>query len=415
MRLSTNKEAPDRFISSDIYATIIYNYWVFDVPTMFDLCAIAADRVGLLLSKMITNIFLKQPAYRDDLRQSLVGISTLIHRTCLQFEQEGLPSDIPTHNPTPELVKTQNIRKIALHQLSDLCSYINDLACTLCKFFQTFPECAGEIHDTSLIAAVCCLYSSVLLPILDQLAVNDSKCGLSLDQISFPDKSSELGDRVVMQAFAIASERALLDCISAIIRNVFIPSIANQLTQSGRIKAHGNNSDDLSATSRPIQKNHQGVNAEEMLIAAFDSLIRYQAVATCIRIEAVLDDAFITLSNLEDRIDIDRLLYYKKILVSSQTSDNVTSAAERSHNSHHDNHHAGRAKSVSQSVEVFTDHESNRGDSSVTVFDQKIDQVQMILPHLGRGFIFACLTKGKVCLFFDTLFMLSWTLYSHKC
>ena len=61
----------EHFISPNVFGDILYQYFLFDIPKIFDLCAIYGQENSALLGKMISNIFTNQPGYSLDLMASV--------------------------------------------------------------------------------------------------------------------------------------------------------------------------------------------------------------------------------------------------------------------------------------------------------------------------------------------------------
>ena len=64
----------DDQLSPSVFADIIYENYLFDIPMLMDISVLFGKTNGPLLTKMITNIFNTQPKYQDDLRSSLVSV-----------------------------------------------------------------------------------------------------------------------------------------------------------------------------------------------------------------------------------------------------------------------------------------------------------------------------------------------------
>eukprot|EP00039_Didymoeca_costata_P014595 m.237311 g.237311 ORF g.237311 m.237311 type:complete len:521 (+) comp16056_c0_seq4:650-2212(+) len=59
---------------ADTFANIIYQNWIFDIPKIFDICAIWGRSNTNIIAKMIGNLFKKQPSYLQDLDQALESV-----------------------------------------------------------------------------------------------------------------------------------------------------------------------------------------------------------------------------------------------------------------------------------------------------------------------------------------------------
>lgn len=54
------------FLPPELFSKIIYEHYLFDIPKLLDLCVLYGHSNQPLLSKMVANIFKRQPQYEDD-------------------------------------------------------------------------------------------------------------------------------------------------------------------------------------------------------------------------------------------------------------------------------------------------------------------------------------------------------------
>ena len=66
-RLSTPREAPDKFIGPQKFGELIYDNFLVDVPRIMDLCALFRHSSPKILSKMVASVFKHRPTYSSDL------------------------------------------------------------------------------------------------------------------------------------------------------------------------------------------------------------------------------------------------------------------------------------------------------------------------------------------------------------
>jgi len=57
LRMSTCKESIEHFITPAVFGDIIYENFVFDIPRLFDICAVYGPTNRPLVEKMVDNIF----------------------------------------------------------------------------------------------------------------------------------------------------------------------------------------------------------------------------------------------------------------------------------------------------------------------------------------------------------------------
>ena len=67
VRLSTPREAPDKFISPGKFGELIYDNFLVDVPRIMDLCVLFRHSSPKILSKMVGSVFKHRPTYSSDL------------------------------------------------------------------------------------------------------------------------------------------------------------------------------------------------------------------------------------------------------------------------------------------------------------------------------------------------------------
>ncbi|XP_067163057.1 activating signal cointegrator 1 complex subunit 2 isoform X1 [Apteryx mantelli] len=137
LRMSTHKESKDHFITPSVFGEIIYNNFLFDIPKILDLCVLFGKGNGLLLQKMIENIFTQQPSYFSDLDETLPTVlqvfNNILHKCGLQCEGASAePQKLEERvNVTPG--------NMPLQELKDIVLYLCDTCTTLWAFLDVFP------------------------------------------------------------------------------------------------------------------------------------------------------------------------------------------------------------------------------------------------------------------------------------
>ncbi|XP_010561637.1 PREDICTED: activating signal cointegrator 1 complex subunit 2 isoform X3 [Haliaeetus leucocephalus] len=137
LRMSTHKESKDHFITPSVFGEIIYNNFLFDIPKILDLCVLFGKGNGLLLQKMIENIFTQQPSYFSDLDETLPTVlqvfNNILHKCGLQCEGASAePQKLEEKvNVTPG--------NMPLQELKDIVLYLCDTCTTLWAFLDVFP------------------------------------------------------------------------------------------------------------------------------------------------------------------------------------------------------------------------------------------------------------------------------------
>ena len=106
LRMSTHKEAPvslniiilnerffsfpqSNFLCEDSFGDIIYNYFLFDITRLLDLCSLYHSCNHALLAKMVANVFARQPLYQDDLKSVLNSVLKLLDQLTEECLGEG--------------------------------------------------------------------------------------------------------------------------------------------------------------------------------------------------------------------------------------------------------------------------------------------------------------------------------------
>ncbi|XP_075625283.1 activating signal cointegrator 1 complex subunit 2 [Balearica regulorum gibbericeps] len=137
LRMSTHKESKDHFITPSVFGEIIYNNFLFDIPKILDLCVLFGKGNGLLLQKMIENIFTQQPSYFSDLDETLPTVlqvfNNILHKCGLQCEGASAePQKLEERvNVTPG--------NMPLQELKDIVLYLCDTCTTIWAFLDVFP------------------------------------------------------------------------------------------------------------------------------------------------------------------------------------------------------------------------------------------------------------------------------------
>ncbi|XP_042661698.1 activating signal cointegrator 1 complex subunit 2 isoform X2 [Tyto alba] len=137
LRMSTHKESKDHFITPSVFGEIIYSNFLFDIPKILDLCVLFGKGNGLLLQKMIENIFTQQPSYFSDLDETLPTVlqvfNNILHKCGLQCE--GASAE-PQKLEEKVSVTPGNM---PLQELKDIVLYLCDTCTTLWAFLDVFP------------------------------------------------------------------------------------------------------------------------------------------------------------------------------------------------------------------------------------------------------------------------------------
>ncbi|KAM6112044.1 activating signal cointegrator 1 complex subunit 2 isoform 1-T2 [Pterocles gutturalis] len=137
LRMSTHKESKDHFITPSVFGEIIYNNFLFDIPKILDLCVLFGKGNGLLLQKMIENIFTQQPSYFSDLDETLPTVLQVFSNI---LQKCGLQCEGASAEPQ-KLEERVNVTagNMPLEELKDIVLYLCDTSTTLWAFLDVFP------------------------------------------------------------------------------------------------------------------------------------------------------------------------------------------------------------------------------------------------------------------------------------
>uniref|UniRef100_A0A673HUU6 Activating signal cointegrator 1 complex subunit 2-like n=1 Tax=Sinocyclocheilus rhinocerous TaxID=307959 RepID=A0A673HUU6_9TELE len=155
LRMATHKESKENFITPAVFAEIIYNNYLFDIPKILDLCVLFGKGNSQLLHKMIENIFTQQPSYYGDLNEtipSIIQVFGMILQKC------GIQSE-DTGNSQP-LKLNRHIRTLPLNhtELADLVLYMCDTCTTIHSFLDTFPEACSTFKQHNFLNRLSSFY-----------------------------------------------------------------------------------------------------------------------------------------------------------------------------------------------------------------------------------------------------------------
>ena len=76
----------NHFMSPEMFKKIIYEHYLFDIPKLLDLCALYGSGNGPLLSKMVANVFERQPQYQEDWKAMVDVIMETLSQQALQVQ-----------------------------------------------------------------------------------------------------------------------------------------------------------------------------------------------------------------------------------------------------------------------------------------------------------------------------------------
>ncbi|XP_028405647.1 activating signal cointegrator 1 complex subunit 2-like [Dendronephthya gigantea] len=156
LRMATHKESKEDFFTPEIFGEILYENFLFDIPKILDLCSLYGgenSKNNNLLSKMLENVFKKQPKYIDDLRETIPSICQTLDK---------IRDDI---NP----VKVGKERRSELQPaaLNDFIIYLHDTTQTLISFLHTLTSLCQYFFNDGFVQRIAGFYEETI-PLFDQ-------------------------------------------------------------------------------------------------------------------------------------------------------------------------------------------------------------------------------------------------------
>uniref|UniRef100_A0A8C1WL56 Activating signal cointegrator 1 complex subunit 2 n=1 Tax=Cyprinus carpio TaxID=7962 RepID=A0A8C1WL56_CYPCA len=157
LRMATHKESKENFITPAVFAEIIYNNYLFDIPKILDLCVLFGKGNSQLLHKMIENIFTQQPSYYGDLNEtipSIIQVFDIILQKC------GIQSENTGNSQPLKLNANKCLTAMAMpeEELADLVLYMCDTCTTIHSFLDTFPEACSTFKQHNFLNRLSSFY-----------------------------------------------------------------------------------------------------------------------------------------------------------------------------------------------------------------------------------------------------------------
>ncbi|XP_037536040.1 activating signal cointegrator 1 complex subunit 2 [Nematolebias whitei] len=161
LRMSTHKESKENFFTPAVFAEIIYNNFLFDIPKILDLCVLFGKGNGPLLQKMIENVFGQQPAYFSDLSET---VPTVLQVFDSVLDRCGLQCEAASASQPMKLQSNQRASSMSMTQqeLSDLVLYLCDSTTTVHAFLDMFPAACSSFHALGFLGRLTSFYESAV-------------------------------------------------------------------------------------------------------------------------------------------------------------------------------------------------------------------------------------------------------------
>ncbi|MEQ2171821.1 hypothetical protein GOODEAATRI_014574, partial [Goodea atripinnis] len=136
----------EHFFTPAVFGEIIYDNFLFDIPKILDLCVLFGKGNTQLLHKMIENIFTQQPAYYNDLDETLPTVLQVFHTI---LDKCGLQCEGATAMEPMKLTaqKQPTAMSMNLEELGDIVLYLCDSTTTIHAFLDIFPAACSSFHS----------------------------------------------------------------------------------------------------------------------------------------------------------------------------------------------------------------------------------------------------------------------------
>ncbi|XP_056602614.1 activating signal cointegrator 1 complex subunit 2 [Triplophysa dalaica] len=168
LRMATHKESKENFITPAVFAEIIYNNYLFDIPKILDLCVLFGKGNSKLLHKMIENIFTQQPSYYGDLIETIPAIIQVFDTV---LEKCGIQSEDADASQPLKLNANRCLTSMSMQEedLTELVLYICDTCTTIHSFLDIFPEACSSFKQHNFLYRLSSFYAMVI-PDLEKAA-----------------------------------------------------------------------------------------------------------------------------------------------------------------------------------------------------------------------------------------------------
>ncbi|XP_047238497.1 activating signal cointegrator 1 complex subunit 2 [Girardinichthys multiradiatus] len=166
LRMATHKESKEHFFTPAVFGEIIYDNFLFDIPKILDLCVLFGKGNTQLLHKMIENIFTQQPAYYNDLDETLPTVLQVFHTI---LDKCGLQCEGATAMEPMKLTaeKQPTAMSMNLEELGDVILYLCDSTTTIHAFLDIFPAACSSFHSHGFLGRLPSFYE-VAVPELEK-------------------------------------------------------------------------------------------------------------------------------------------------------------------------------------------------------------------------------------------------------
>ncbi|KYM95064.1 Activating signal cointegrator 1 complex subunit 2, partial [Cyphomyrmex costatus] len=170
-RLCTNKQSPAEYMNRPFLGKLLYEYYIFTIPIIFDLCQLYGRESTKVVEKIVDSIFSLQPMYNDDLQKSLPCLIKALENVERRFE--NCPNN---STEVVALSERGGSIEMTLYNLEDLIIYILDISSTLTILLKVHHPVIAMFHKDDFINKIVSIYGNTIPEMykkLDKLAYSE--------------------------------------------------------------------------------------------------------------------------------------------------------------------------------------------------------------------------------------------------
>ncbi|XP_018347696.1 PREDICTED: activating signal cointegrator 1 complex subunit 2 isoform X1 [Trachymyrmex septentrionalis] len=170
-RLCTNKQSSTEYMNRPFLGKLLYNYYIFTIPIIFDLCQLYGRESTKVVEKIVDSVFSLQSMYNDDLQKSIPYLIKALENVERRFE--NCPS-----NATEAVALSEKGGSIemTLYNLEDLILYVLDISSTLTILLRIYSPVTAIFYKDDFINKIVSIYGSTIPEMykkLDKLAYSE--------------------------------------------------------------------------------------------------------------------------------------------------------------------------------------------------------------------------------------------------
>ncbi|CAF0807739.1 unnamed protein product [Brachionus calyciflorus] len=144
LRMSTYKESKENFISQSVFANLVYDNYLFDIPKILDLCVLYQKNP--VLNKIIENLFNSQSRYYDDFKACLKDIIKAIETSKKKLRTIFELDFMYSLSGSKSVSLSDKISK-SLKEILEIVYYLTDFVQTLANLVSIQTNLAQFLFD----------------------------------------------------------------------------------------------------------------------------------------------------------------------------------------------------------------------------------------------------------------------------